>query len=212
MVKVIVMSHHTRDASNSMKSFERQGFEVYKNIDTTNQTLEDRYFGLRKNYLECLSLYDFCDKIVCHDDVLLKPKSSNHINEIIEASENDPVSFFSPDAKCYDSRHIGNRIAKSNFLWTQCVFYKKQWIVSFIDYCKDKDWRKYSEDGMVKEFLKKTNSQVCYVSPNLAQHIGFDRSTFGISGRIGKMARFSKSYNDEFHSAIWGDEFLKANK
>jgi hypothetical protein len=174
--------------------------------DTTDfcRSKATRWRGVAANYCRILR-HDDSDrwKIILHDDVTVPDGLFGRIAHVLESAPDRIVSFYNPTNLGYlraatSGRHHVLR-TYANW-WTQCHAFPVSLARGFLEWVDGNvvEFGRFAEDGMLWRFCSRTRNPVYAIVPSLIQHEGFDRSTFGISPKVGKRARNSATYDPAF--------------
>lgn len=215
-MQICILNHHTRDVSAIVEAVRREGREpeVFTDTSDWNKTKgATRYLGVYTNYVRILkSPTKEARKVILHDDVTVEPGLFDRIEHVLGYAPEAPVAFYNPDNAGYQQaqqqgRHV---LATHGNFWTQCLTFAVSDIPPILEWfdrhivpgiC--------AEDGALWRYLTRSR-KFCYaVVPSLVQHVGYDRSTFGIGAKVGKNLRKSGTYDAGFDvtKVHWQREF-----
>lgn len=213
---IYIMNHHTRDCSIIEKQLSDYGEEFEVSTDNTDWYKNKgtyRWMGISTNYLRILKRpTEHRFKIIMHDDISVYPALFKKINYILMHAPEAIICFYNPTNNGTKKANASGKhvYQTSGNFWTQCLAFPTSMCEHYIEWSKKHiEMGVVAEDGMMCHYLKHNNLKAYVVMPSLIQHEGFNKSTFGISGVIGKNRRNSFSFDKDFdvHAIDWKKEF-----
>lgn len=204
---ICIMNHITRDVSDKKASLDSIGRDYKVFTDTTefrsSKNLDLKYVGINTNYVNILS--HKCDsryKVILHDDIPFDGELFHKIEYVMDYAPEGIVSFFNPTNNLYrgvNEKGINVVRTQKNF-WTQCIAFPQSLEAEYIQFVKPFIGRShYAEDGLMKKYLNETGRYLHVVVPSFVQHEGYNRSLYGIPGKVGKNKRNSETYDPGFN-------------
>lgn len=220
---ICVLNHKTRDCTPLKMQLDEAGVEykIFTDESDYYSTRDDkRYWGVVSNYFSILSYETYHDwKLIIHDDVEINMDAIKSIKHVLQYAPKTIVSFYNPTNKSYlEANKNGNHVLKtfSNW-WGQCHAMHRS-IQSVLSVYGNMDWwwkrNGCAEDGFVHRLQSQLDIPTYVIVPGLAQHIGYDKSTFKNPYKTGKYLRNSATYNSRFDvtSVDWPKHFKNPYK
>jgi len=202
---VWIVNHHSRDCSAMVKAVEAQGREARVFTDKTDRAPGlPRYLGLATNYLNILSdpVPSGSEwKIVIHDDIAIPDGMFDKMEYVMQFAPVTTLSFYNPTKNllhnAWKTGHFALR-TKTTW-WSQCSAHHVRRIAPYVAWARSKvEIGVLGEDSCYLQYLNYSGLWLFYVLPSFTQHLGYDRSIFGIPFKCGTRLRNSDNYQPDF--------------
>ena len=178
----------------------------------------DRFRNPEDNWYEIMGkphLMEGGYRITIHDDMTVGRNFVEKANYILnQLPEGHVVCFYCPQNKDYIQAKAQNKhIIQTHYnFWTQCHAFPTHLLNDFIDFTKRSFPESYKSDTRITYYLYKRDNPAFVIRPSLVQHLGMNRSSQGIPGKVGLYKRCTAEHAPELdvYGIDWKHELENA--
>lgn len=202
---------------------EKEGKYLKKLIDISAKphgipvqiSMDDGSLGVWKNFVQCLTMQggkDGTHRMVVQDDISFDRNILDKILHIMKFAPKDAfIVIYNPTNTDYtECARQGKHVLSTDVnFWLQAAIYPNDVAKDFVDKMEVLAKETRNEDDRLSAYLKMFDKKLYVIVPSLVQHFGAFRSNFKTNGIVGKIIRYSSTYDNQFdvESVDWEEEF-----